>query len=807
MKYIIPILLILNLCANSLYSHCSSDSINNQFYDDEISALVQIYIQLDGKNWERQHNWKKNPDNIDNLYGIDCAKEKKTVIAINLSNNQLKGELPADIKKLKNLKVLNLSGNKIYGKIPPKIGELKELEVLNLSDNGFEGEIPAELQHLTKLKILNLSGNNLSGRIPSWIGKLESLEELILNSNQLSGGIPRELANLPKLKKILLANNELSGVIPRIFKRLSSMEAGQSDFRYNALNVYKISDGMKTWVNRVQISGDGWQATQLVPPKSDTIMTIEHHDKSVKIKWDPVDFHGKKGGYRITYWKKNEKPNIQPAIENTPTPQIELDALEEKSFYNYTIQTWIERNSHRIYSDPSDEQTTGTGGIQISGKVYIFTDTAHTKKEHFPFVKIVSLDKKYEAESYQDGHYTLNVHAGWTGKLEAQIQGFKFDAIKIHKDYWDTPKNKNINLDFNGKPLWYVKGRVTEKTLIDEGKPAPPLEGVTISFVENGKITDERTTDEEGYYEMVWKKNWSGSIKPQKEGYYFLSGTENFDTQKILDHTINFRALQPIVSGKVMRLRKKSNVLPDVEIEFKQKKSEKNDELDKEKISEKSDSPTKTKNNGEYEEDLPVGWEGQIGPKISKEYTFYPERKEIRMGKDDIVLDFYYEKNYRMFIVGTLGLYLPSNEQFNAIYKNAMIPFGLYIGYRFYNNIFFRVGGGWFKKSGSSTELNEPAEWSQKYFSLGLGYLHKTKNFISAFHGGLLFNRYEEQAFGETASGKSTGWDIEAMLLWKYSDRFLFGPSAGYLWNPIETSSLNGFKFKLNIFYWLFKYN
>ncbi|KAK1364377.1 putative receptor like protein 25 [Heracleum sosnowskyi] len=86
---------------------------------------------------------------------------------IDLSSNELTGEIPIGITRLLELKGLNLSENRFEGKVPLEIGQLKQLECLDLSANKFSGEIPQSLSGLNFLAYLNLSHNNFSGRIPS----------------------------------------------------------------------------------------------------------------------------------------------------------------------------------------------------------------------------------------------------------------------------------------------------------------------------------------------------------------------------------------------------------------------------------------------------------------------------------------------------------------------------------------------------------------------------------------------------------------------------------------------------------------
>ncbi|XP_014499963.1 receptor-like protein 12 [Vigna radiata var. radiata] len=88
------------------------------------------------------------------------------------------------------------------------------LKSIDISSNELTGEIPKELRYLLGLVSVNLSRNNLSREIPREIGNLDSLEFLDLSRNELSGRIPSTLANIDRLTVLDLSNNNLSGRIP-----------------------------------------------------------------------------------------------------------------------------------------------------------------------------------------------------------------------------------------------------------------------------------------------------------------------------------------------------------------------------------------------------------------------------------------------------------------------------------------------------------------------------------------------------------------------------------------------------------------
>nr|XP_025877878.1 receptor-like protein 9DC3 [Oryza sativa Japonica Group] len=97
---------------------------------------------------------------------ITISKILRSLVLIDVSNNEFDGSIPSSIGELALLHGLNMSHNMLTGPIPTQFDNLNNLESLDLSSNKLSGEIPQELASLNFLATLNLSYNMLAGRIP-----------------------------------------------------------------------------------------------------------------------------------------------------------------------------------------------------------------------------------------------------------------------------------------------------------------------------------------------------------------------------------------------------------------------------------------------------------------------------------------------------------------------------------------------------------------------------------------------------------------------------------------------------------------
>ncbi|KAK4280108.1 hypothetical protein QN277_011776 [Acacia crassicarpa] len=116
----------------------------------------------------------------------DYSTNLGLVISIDVSSNNLSGEIPTEMTRLKGLHYLNLSNNQFIGQIPQNIGNMESIESLDFSRNRLSGEIPPSMSKLSFLNWLDLSYNDLMGKIPMGT-QIQSFEASSFVGNDLCG--------------------------------------------------------------------------------------------------------------------------------------------------------------------------------------------------------------------------------------------------------------------------------------------------------------------------------------------------------------------------------------------------------------------------------------------------------------------------------------------------------------------------------------------------------------------------------------------------------------------------------------------
>uniref|UniRef100_K3Z0H8 Leucine-rich repeat-containing N-terminal plant-type domain-containing protein n=1 Tax=Setaria italica TaxID=4555 RepID=K3Z0H8_SETIT len=138
---------------------------------------------------------------------------------LSFPNNRLQGALsPEYIVKSNNLVILDLAENELTGEIPANIGQLNRLEELHLETiilrgNSFHGELNnVNFSTLSDLKILDFMLNKFTGTVPESLYFCSNLIALRLSSNNFHGQFSPRLGNLKSLKFLSLTNNSFTNI-------------------------------------------------------------------------------------------------------------------------------------------------------------------------------------------------------------------------------------------------------------------------------------------------------------------------------------------------------------------------------------------------------------------------------------------------------------------------------------------------------------------------------------------------------------------------------------------------------------------
>ncbi|KAG2670665.1 hypothetical protein I3760_14G096900 [Carya illinoinensis] len=150
----------------------------------------------------------------------DFLRRQSLLLELDLSHNQIQGEIPSWIWKLPNLARLNLSFNYLVSLEGPFLS-CPTLNMLDLRSNRLHGQFPVFLPNVV---YLDLSTNNFNSSIQKSIENLPNTTNFFsLSSNKFNGSIPVSICNVTYLQVLDLSNNSFNGRIPRCLIEMSEM--------------------------------------------------------------------------------------------------------------------------------------------------------------------------------------------------------------------------------------------------------------------------------------------------------------------------------------------------------------------------------------------------------------------------------------------------------------------------------------------------------------------------------------------------------------------------------------------------------
>ena len=233
------------------------------------AVLMDLFTGTFGAEWTNNANWASD-EPVGSWHGV-TANEQSRVTALNLNENNLNGELPADLGDMAFLTELIVNGNPdLSGPIPFSLSGLgiQQLQyggtmLCTVRDEDFQAWLSAiptrdggfiacneERSDLMKLYdamggeswtesgnwgtdaplddwygiavddstgrviAIDLNRNNLSGEVPTEIQYFPHLRVLRLDYNRLEGEVPPEIGLLTELRRMDIDGNEFTGPIP-----------------------------------------------------------------------------------------------------------------------------------------------------------------------------------------------------------------------------------------------------------------------------------------------------------------------------------------------------------------------------------------------------------------------------------------------------------------------------------------------------------------------------------------------------------------------------------------------------------------
>ncbi|PKU87894.1 putative LRR receptor-like serine/threonine-protein kinase [Dendrobium catenatum] len=197
--------------------------------DNRLSGSIPSTL---GFNWKYLHELNLSHNALEGSIPMEVVSLSSLTRFLDLSHNSLSGPLPFQVSSLQNLVALNLSYNQLSGEIPETLGYCSMLQYLKMEMNFFQGSIPKTFSELNALIELDLSHNNLSGQIPKFLEKFSYLHFLNLSFNSFEGEVSEDgiFANASALS--ITGNPKLCGDNP-----ILHLQSCQEEERSNELKI------------------------------------------------------------------------------------------------------------------------------------------------------------------------------------------------------------------------------------------------------------------------------------------------------------------------------------------------------------------------------------------------------------------------------------------------------------------------------------------------------------------------------------------------------------------------------------------
>ncbi|KEH25790.1 LRR receptor-like kinase [Medicago truncatula] len=138
--------------------------------------------------------------------------------AVCLNSNQFEGGVPSFLLQASHLMLSENKFSHLFSFLCDKKAPPTNLATLDLSNNQIEGQLPNCWNSVNTLLFLDLRNNKLSGKIPQSMGTLVKVEALVLRNNSLTGELSSTLKNCRNLMLLDIygeaTNPDLWAILP-----------------------------------------------------------------------------------------------------------------------------------------------------------------------------------------------------------------------------------------------------------------------------------------------------------------------------------------------------------------------------------------------------------------------------------------------------------------------------------------------------------------------------------------------------------------------------------------------------------------
>ncbi|KAM5559144.1 receptor-like protein 36 [Rosa sericea] len=358
--------------------HLENNNLEGQIPTSIFNLQGLLYLNLSSNNFSSfPFNGPRLPRNLSSLRAFpDFLRTQSTLDYLDLSNNQIQGEIPNWILSLKSLNSLDLSGNSLVTLEALLPNSTSALTSLNLHSNKLQGEIPNWILSLKSLNSLDLSGNSLvtlEAPLPNSTSALSSLD---LHSNKLQGEIPNWILSLKSLNSLYLSGNSLvtlEAPLPNSTSALSSLD----------LHSNKLQGEIPNWILSLK-------SLNSLDLSNNSLVTLEAPLPNSTSALSSLDLHSNKLQGEIPNWilslkslnsldlSGNSFVTLEAPLPNSTYVLSSLDLHSNKlqgihSSYSFlqldhlglasnkltTFPDFLINQSHLTYIDLSDNQIQG----------------------------------------------------------------------------------------------------------------------------------------------------------------------------------------------------------------------------------------------------------------------------------------------------------------------------------------------------------------------------------------------------------------------------------------------------------------